>query len=75
MNINRAIAIMKRELKDEYALSYLDSIEKSIDEDGIHGMAIQLKYVLVNAKKWTGKEATAVKKFVRAWVKEKLKEK
>lgn len=71
MNINEAIKIMKEKVKDKYALQYLNTIPKVIDEGGMKGLCIQMKYVLENSKTWRGEEAREIKEFIRNWIMEK----
>ena len=68
MNINDAIKIMRDNVTDVYALAYLDNIPNAIDDDGVNGMCVQLKYALENAKKWRGSLATDVKKTINEWI-------
>jgi hypothetical protein len=71
MNINDAIKIMKDEVTDVYAQAYLNALPIVIEDDGMRGMCIQLKYVLENVKSWNGSNAAEVKKFVKSWIKAK----
>ena len=72
MNINEAIKIMKKEVKSDMAQYYLKAIEDCIEEDGTHGLAVQLSYVMCNLMTWKGEQAKEVKKFVKSWIKEKV---
>jgi len=73
MNINDAIKIMKSKVKDQYALQYLKSLPRVIDEGGMSGLCVQLKYIMENTRSWRGDEAKEIKAFVRKWIKEKEK--
>ena len=68
MSINTCIKIMKEEVKDQYAQSYLNAIPDVIDKDGMVGLVNQMRYVLENSKAWRGKQATAVKTEVKEWI-------
>lgn len=70
MNINECIKIMKSEVKDAYAQSYLDAIPQSIEEYGKEGLRVQLLYVLENCRSWKGEQAREIKKFARKWIKD-----
>lgn len=70
MDINKAIQLMKENVKNEYAQGYLASLEDAI-EGGTEGLAVQLMYVLENTRGWRGETAREVKAFVRNWIKEK----
>lgn len=70
LSINKCIKLLKENVKDEYAQTYLKGIEQAIDEAGTLGLASQLNYVLANSQKWKGIDAAEVKSFVRTWIKD-----
>jgi hypothetical protein len=71
MNINDAIKVMKEKVTDMYAQEYLKNIPRAIDEGGLNGLCIQMKYVMENTKTWRGDEAKEIKEFVKTWIDEK----
>lgn len=74
-NINEAIKALKENCKDQYAKEYIEAIPDAIECGGTEGLCIQLLYTLENCKAWKGDEARQTKAFIRAWVKEKEKNK
>lgn len=73
LTLKESIRIMKQEVKDPYALQYLNSLEEAIDDRGSYGLAVQLSYVMVNLRSWRGTQAREVKDFIKKWIKEKVK--
>jgi hypothetical protein len=73
MTINDAIKIMKSEVKDKYALGYLNNLPRVIDEGGAKGLCVQMKYILENLKTWRGETAKETKAFIKQWIKEREK--
>jgi len=71
MNINEAIKTMKEKVTDPIAVKYLENMFQAIEEGGMRGMCVQLKYIMENVKSWRGEEAREVKAFVRQWVEDK----
>jgi len=77
MTIDEAIAIMKSEIKDPYAKSYLDALPDAVEFGGNHidytakeALEVQLRYVLCNTATWRGENARVCKKFLRDWLKQ-----
>lgn len=73
MNLKSAIEIMKVEVKNEYALAYIKSLDDVVDHDGMHGLLVQIRYIKDNLKGWRGENAKAVKAFLKEWIIEKEK--
>jgi hypothetical protein len=73
MNLKEAVKIMKAEVKNEYALAYIKSLDDVVDHDGMHGLVVQVRYIKENLKGWRGENAREVKAFLTEWI--KLKEK
>jgi hypothetical protein len=73
ISIDEAIKIMKANVKDPIAQGYLSVLDECIEIDGTYGLAFQLNYVMCNVSSWKGKQAQVVKKVIRKWIKEKLK--
>jgi hypothetical protein len=71
MDLNFCIQKLKENVKNEYALEYIASLEDAIDSAGTDGLCIQLLYILENSRTWRGEEAREVKNFIRKWIKEK----
>ena len=70
-NIDEAIAIAKREVKDPYAQTYLRAIPTAIEEFGEEGFEVQVLYAFSNTTSWRGETAREVKAFVKSWLKSK----
>jgi hypothetical protein len=73
MNINLAIKIMKEEVKNPYAQSYLNALSDAVSDHGTDGLITQLMYILDNCRSWRGPKAKQVKDFVKDWIKQKEK--
>lgn len=71
MNISEAIQLAKTEVKDPYALAYLENIPMAIEEFGSHGFNIQLLYVMSNLGKWKGENARNAKIAMKGYLKTK----
>ncbi len=74
MNLKKAISIMKKEVKNQYAQAYLVSLTDVVEKDGMHGLLVQIKYIKENLKGWRGETAKEVKAFLAQWIAEKEKE-
>lgn len=70
MNINEAIKIAKREVKDKAALIYLNAIPTAIEDCGSDGLESQLLYAICNMSTWRGETARQVKAVINKWLKE-----
>jgi aconitase A len=66
---------MKKEVKNEYAKIYIFSLDQVVDQDGMHGLVVQMKYIKENLRGWRGETAREVKEFLTNWIKEKEMEK
>ncbi len=73
MNLKSAIEIMKNEVKNEYALAYIKSLDDVVDHDGMHGLLVQIRYIKENLKGWRGENARTVKVFLAEWIAAKEK--
>lgn len=73
MNLKSAIEIMKSEVKNEYALAYINSLDDVVDHDGMHGLLVQIRYIKENLKGWRGENARTVKAFLTEWIAAKEK--
>jgi type II secretory pathway component PulF len=76
MNIDEAIKVAKEHCNNEYAVSYLDSIPKSIEFGGqineaIHAFEVQLLYAYSNMQYWRGDRAKEVKGVFKKYLLEK----
>ena len=74
MNLKQCISIMKKEVKNKFALSYIMSLDEIIEKDGMHGLFIQIKYIKENIKGWRGGSSTEVRRFLKEWIETKEKE-
>ena len=70
-NINEAIKIAKTEVKDPYALAYLEKIPEAIEEFGSHGFEVQMMYALNNMSSWRGENARNAKIVIKDFLKSK----
>lgn len=73
MELKTAIQTIKNNVKDSYVQEYIKAIPDVIEEDGTHGLLVQLEYILSNLSQWKGLEAKTTKDFIRKWVKTKRK--
>lgn len=71
MNLKEAIDLMKKEVKNKFAKAYLLSLDEVIEQDGMHGLLVQIKYIMENIKAWRGGSAKEVKSFLANWIEEK----
>lgn len=53
--------------KDPYAKSYIDGIDRAIDEYGAKGLKVQLLYVASNLGYWRGDKARQTKATFKKW--------
>lgn len=67
MTVDEAIKVARVEVKDPYALAYLQAIPEAIQLDGVHAFRVQLLYALNNMKSWRGETAREVKKVLKAF--------
>ena len=74
MNLKQSISIMKKEVKNKFALAYLTSLDDVVEKDGMHGLLVQIKYIKENIKGWRGGSSKEVREFLKEWIKEKEKE-
>jgi hypothetical protein len=66
MTVDEAIKIAKAEVKDAYALAYLNAIPQAIELGGqfneaIVALKVQILYALSNMKSWRGEKARETK--------------
>lgn len=69
MNIDDAIKIATREVKDPYAQTYLKAVPKAIEMFGTDGLKTQLLYAVSNMQSWRGETARRVKAIIRKFAK------
>ena len=77
MNIKEAIEIAKVECPDQYALSYLFTLEQSREYGRKIGREndayeVQLLYAYSNMEEWVGERAREVKNVFKEFLKERL---
>ena len=70
MNLDQAIQLAKKEVKDPNALVYLNAIPKAIEGWGSEGLESQIMYALCNMKSWRGENARQAKLVMNNWLKE-----
>jgi predicted solute-binding protein len=69
MNLNQAIQILKKEVKNDYAKAYLNALDEAIEYGGKDALKAQLRYILENSKGYRGETAKEVKKVIREYIK------
>jgi hypothetical protein len=69
MTIDDAIKLAKKEVKDCYAIAYLNKIPDAINIDGTDGFKVQILYILNNLRTWKGENARQAKKVMIEYVK------
>jgi len=67
MKLDEAIATAKSEVKDPYALSYLEAIPDAIEINGTEALKVQILYALNNMKTWRGESARKAKKAMKTF--------
>jgi hypothetical protein len=76
-DIDEAILKAKENCPDEYALQYLNSINKAVEYGKQIGRVkdafeVQLLYAYSNMEEWTGEVANEVKGFLKEFLKDRL---
>lgn len=71
MILKEAITIMKKEVKDEYALGYIVALDRVIEEGGMKGLVSQVRYIRENIRYWRGGKSKEVRAFLDEWLKDK----
>lgn len=77
MTLDKAIAVMKAEVKDPYARNYLEAIPEAVEFGGENiqttaqeALETQIRYALCNTRTWRGESARECKQFLRGWLKQ-----
>ena len=71
MNLSQCLEIMREEVKDKYVICYIEALDEVVNNDGMYGLVVQMKYIKENIKSWRSGSSKKVKTFISNWIKEK----
>lgn len=63
----KALRDAMQNITDPFAMSYSAAMDRALEEYGLHGVKVQVLYLLTYGRKWQGEEAREAKKVLNKW--------
>lgn len=81
LTLAKVISTMKQEVKNQYALAYINALPDAVEFGGNSlyataddALLTQIYYIQANLSTWRGENARQCKAFLKNWINEKKKE-